>query len=412
MKTSTINNNPPPYLSVVLPAYNDVEALQNFLPDVIDFCHELGHRTEVIIVDDGSEDELVSMVNDFMLAIKQATASQDDWQVELQLLKLSRNFGKEPALSAGIAHSKGELVALMDADGQHPLAVLSQMLEMVNEQSQIDMVAAVQANRPNENKLARTLKAGFYHFIQDSRRYHIRPNAGDFRLMNRKVVNALLSLPERQRFMKGLYAWVGFNTVYLPFTADVRQAGDSKFNYKGLFELAMVGITSFSQKPLRWISRMGMIVSILAILYGIFIVFEKIFIGNSVDGWATVAAGIMFSAGLQLICLGVIGEYVGRLYEEIKQRPLYLVDEHLSSMDLLEQNLLETDLLEAERQTQQLKQQQQLTAHSNIATDTSAIMTEDSKKGIKKGTKEETKEATEQKLSQLDFEFEIEMNNR
>ncbi len=400
MKKSTIKNTP--YLSVILPVYNDVEALQSFLPEVIDFCHELGHRTEVIIVDDGSEDELISMVNDFMQAIKQATASQGDWQVDLHLVKLSRNFGKEPALSAGIAHSTGELVALMDSDGQHPLAVLSQMLEMVNSQSQIDMVAAVQAERPNENKLARTLKAGFYHFIQDSRHYHIRPNAGDFRLMNRKVVDALLSLPERQRFMKGLYAWVGFNTVYLPFTAEVRQAGDSKFNYKGLFELAMVGITSFSQKPLRWISRMGMIVSILAILYGLFIVFEKIFIGNSVDGWATVAAGIMFSAGLQLICLGVIGEYVGRLYEEIKQRPLYLIDQHLSSLEPAESELTELNLIESERQQLEQQPTQNITEVSNTST---------SRKNKEK-TKTESEEETEQRLSQLALEFENELNKR
>lgn len=314
-----------PYLSIVMPAFNDADALGTFLPQVIDFCQGLQRPCEVVVVDDGSKDDLQALVVDYIEASYRA-----NFDVDIQLIKLSRNFGKEPALSAGLAHAKGDYVVLMDSDGQHPLAVVEQMLEMVSNQPSVDMVAAIQANRPDESKLARTLKSGFYHFIQDSRRYEIKPNAGDFRLMNRKVVNALLALPERQRFMKGLYAWVGFNTVYLPFTADARHAGDSKFNYASLFELAMIGITSFSQKPLRWISRMGMLVSVIAICYGLFIVGEKLLLGNSVDGWATVAAGIMFSAGIQLICLGVIGEYIGRLYEEIKQRPLYLVDETIN----------------------------------------------------------------------------------
>ena len=151
--------------------------------------------------------------------------------------------------------------------------------------------------------------------------------------MNRKVVDALCALPERQRFMKGLYAWVGFNTVYLPFTAPSRGTGESKFNYGSLFELALVGITSFSQKPLRLISRIGFVVSALSFLYGLYIVFETLLFGNNVAGWATVAAGIMFSTGIQLVCLGVIGEYVGRLYEEVKQRPMYLVDKTVDSDD-------------------------------------------------------------------------------
>lgn len=323
---------PTPYLSIIMPAYNDAEAINAFLPEVIDFCQSLQQSCEVIVVDDGSKDELQTVVIDYIKACQLAK-----FNVDISLVKLSRNFGKEPALSAGLSQTQGDYVVLMDSDGQHPLTVVEQMLEMMTAQANIDMIAAIQANRPNESKLARMLKAGFYHFIQDSRRYEIRPNAGDFRLMKRKVVNALLALPERQRFMKGLYAWVGFNTIYLPFTADERHAGETKFNYASLFELAMIGITSFSQKPLRWISRMGMLVSIIAICYGIFIVAEKLFLGNNVDGWATVAAGIMFSAGIQLICLGVIGEYIGRLYEEVKQRPIYLIDKTINAQNLAQE---------------------------------------------------------------------------
>ncbi len=330
-----------PYLSIIMPAYNDAEALQSFLPEVFAFTQTLrvpveiasaeqnieGSTSriascEIIIVDDGSRDNLVEVVTQLMPSRPANT--------DLELIRLSRNFGKEPALSAGLAAARGEIVAMIDSDGQHPLPVLAQMLTMI-EQTDIDMVAGIQANRPHESQLAKTLKGSFYHFIQDSQRYEIRPNAGDFRVMNRKVLNALRSLPERQRFMKGLYAWVGFNTVYLPFTAANRDTGESKFNYGSLFELALVGITSFSQRPLRLISRMGFVVSALAFLYGLYIVIDTLIFGTDVAGWATVAAGIMFSTGIQLVCIGVIGEYVGRLYEEVKQRPLYLIDETISS---------------------------------------------------------------------------------
>lgn len=318
-----------PYLSLIMPAYNDAEALQSFLPEVFAFAAQLAHpheatiaHCEIIIVDDGSRDDLTAVVTALMPTRAPNT--------HVHLVRLSRNFGKEPALSAGLANATGDMVAMLDADGQHPLSVLAQMLSMM-EQSDIDMVAAIQANRPHESRLAKALKGSFYHFIQDSQRYEIRPNAGDFRIMNRKVLQALRALPERQRFMKGLYAWVGFNTVYLPFTAQSRDTGVSKFNYGSLFELALVGITSFSQKPLRLISRMGFVVSALAFLYGLYIVIETLLFGSDVAGWATVAAGIMFSTGIQLVCIGVIGEYVGRLYEEVKQRPLYLIDETISS---------------------------------------------------------------------------------
>lgn len=315
-------------LSIIIPTYNDADALTQLLPQLYTLLNKQlilseNPTIELLLIDDGSEDDIQATYYQQLKQLPQ--------HIQLRLIQFTRNFGKEAALSAGLAYSQGKLVAIMDADGQHPLDVFTQMLQLIQTQPNIDMVAAIQATRPHESYLSKLLKKGFYHFIQDSHRYTIRPNAGDFRVMNQKVVQALLSLPERQRFMKGLYAWVGFRTLYLPFTPSPRQEGKSKFNYQSLFELAMIGITSFSQKPLRWISRMGLLVSILSILYGLFIVAETLLFGNNVPGWATVAAGIMFSAGVQLICLGVIGEYIGRLYEEIKQRPLYLVNQVLDS---------------------------------------------------------------------------------
>ncbi len=310
------------YLSVILPVYNDAASLAVFLPELYRFLSMQSDQHEIIIVDDGSTDDIAAVCKDQVDRLPE--------NVSLRLISLSRNFGKEAALSAGLSASYGQVVAMMDADGQHPISVLEQMLDIYRS-GVAEMVAAVQTERVHENRFTRSLKRGFYRFMQNTSRYEFKPNAGDFRLMDKKVVQALILLPERQRFMKGLYAWVGFKTVYLPFTAAPRTEGSSKFNYNGLFALAMTGITSFSLKPLRWISRMGLSVSLLAVLYGLFIVGETILFGRDVPGWATVAAGVMFSAGLQLLSLGVIGEYIGRIFEEVKQRPLYLVREEWSS---------------------------------------------------------------------------------
>ncbi|MGL4386732.1 MAG: glycosyltransferase family 2 protein [Snodgrassella alvi] len=311
-------------LSIILPIYNDAAAVKRFLPELFSFTGQQEQACEVILVDDGSKDHLSATYNHFKEQLPQNTA--------LRLIQFSRNFGKEAALTAGLAQAQGELVTMMDADGQHPIVVLKEMLELMHTRD-VDVVAAVQTSREHESLLIRTLKNWFYHFMQDTHRYELTPNAGDFRLMKQRVVQALLQLPERQRFMKGLYAWVGFSTLYIPFQASPRKTGKSKFNYFSLFELALVGITSFSQRPLRWISRMGLILSLLAIIYGLYIVGDTLFFGKDLAGWPTLAAGIMFSAGIQLVCLGVIGEYIGRIYEEVKQRPLYLVDKVWDSRD-------------------------------------------------------------------------------
>lgn len=305
-------------LSIVFPLYNDATSLSLFLPQAFSFLEKIKNKNEIIIIDDGSIENSRAILAD---AFKKTPSN-----VTCKLLKFSRNFGKEAALSAGLEKAQGQYIAFMDADGQHPISVLEEMYN-IHLNNKVDMVAAVQASRGHESYILKNYKKGFYRFIQDSKKYQIKPNAGDFRVMNRKVANALLMLPERQRFMKGLYAWVGFKTYYLPYQAEKRVDGVSKFNYSSLFELATIGITSFSLKPLRWISRTGIIVSIISILYGIYIILDTIFNGTDIRGWPTLAVGIMFSTGIQLIFLGIIGEYIGRIYEEIKQRPLYIIDE-------------------------------------------------------------------------------------
>lgn len=309
-------------ISIVLPVYNDAKNVDLILVDLFQLLAEKAGQHEIILVDDGGKDHLYEVYEKHSLLMPA--------NLTLNLIQFSRNFGKEAALSAGLETAQGEIVAMMDSDGQHPLAVLEEMLDLLKD-SAIDMVAAVQETRDHESAVLKLYKHVFYRFMQDSQRYQLAPNAGDFRVMRRKVVHALVQLPERQRFMKGLYSWVGFKTVYLPFQAEERLEGKSSFNFSSLFELALVGVTSFSLKPLRWITRMGFLVSILAILYGLFIVIDTLCFGKDLAGWPTLAVGIMFSAGLQLICLGVIGEYIGRIYDEVKQRPLYIVDKKWQS---------------------------------------------------------------------------------
>lgn len=309
-------------LSIILPIYNDAIAVYRFLPQLIAFTAQLEMNCEILMIDDGSRDDLVKVFNSNLIHLPENTV--------LRLIQFSRNFGKEAALTAGLKESKGALVAMMDADGQHPISILSQMLDLIKNNN-VEVVAAVQNSRQNETLIARIFKKCFYCFMEDTHRYQLTPNAGDFRLMTKKVVEAILQLPERQRFMKGLYAWVGFPTIFIPFQAEPRQAGKSKFNFFSLFELALVGITSFSQRPLRWISRAGLIISIIAMIYGLYIVIDTLCFGKDLAGWPTLAAGIMFSTGLQLVCLGLIGEYIGRIYEEVKHRPLYLINKQWDS---------------------------------------------------------------------------------
>lgn len=306
-----------PYLSVILPAFNEAENLALFVPQIIQTLEQDWSGTqEIIIVNDGSSDRTTEV---FAELCQNTPAS-----IQLKLLNFSRNFGKEAAVSAGLKASQGELTVIMDADGQHPLELLSQMHDLI--QAGNDVAAAVQVNRSKESWFKRIAKHYFYKLVADTQHFQIPANAGDFRMMKRKVVDVLLQLNERQRLMKGLYAWAGFKVVFLPFEAKERLAGTSKFSFSRLLDLALTGITAFSTRPLRWVSHIGLLISLGAILYGFYIVGDTLITGNRLAGWPTLAAGIMFLSGVQLICLGVIGEYIGNIYQEVKQRPLYVID--------------------------------------------------------------------------------------
>ena len=308
-----MNLNPRPVISVVIPAYNEAGSLPFVTKAVLKVLADENMTPELIVVDDGSSDSTREVALDL---------SRKD--PHIRYLRLSRNFGKEAAMSAGLAHATGAAVILMDADGQHPPALLAEFLD--HWKKGVQVVYAVQS-RDHESAMMRNLKSWYYRIMQMGSSAEIPADAGDFRLLDRKVVDALNRLPERNRFMKGLYAWVGFKTHEIPFQPAVRLAGRSHYNFMRLFGLGVTGLTSFSLFPLRLVSAAGVLISGGSIIYGLYLLFEHLAYGERVPGWATLAIGMMLLSGIQLLALGVIAEYLGRVFEEVKQRPLYFIAE-------------------------------------------------------------------------------------
>jgi len=300
-----------PHISCVVPAYNEARNLGPLLMGLSERLSALSDHWEVIVVDDGSSDA--------------TPAAMLPWLIRpgLRYVRLSRNFGKEAALTAGIDRAVGDVVILMDADLQHPVSLIAQMLQAWRDGA--DMVCTARASRSEESSTKRFGTALFYAIVNRDPAVRIPVDAGDFRLMDRRVVDALKSLPERNRFMKGLYAWVGFDTVVIPYTPSPRHSGSSSFSMRKLARLALTGITAFTNAPLRWWSAVGVVVAACAVGYGTWIVIDHLLYGVEVPGWATVVAGMMFLSGVQLLSIGILGEYVGRIFDEVKQRPVYLV---------------------------------------------------------------------------------------
>jgi polyisoprenyl-phosphate glycosyltransferase len=300
-----------PAISCVVPAYNEAANLNPLLSGLSAQLAVLTERWEIIVVDDGSRDAT---------ALEMAR-----WTTRpgVRYLALSRNFGKEAALTAGIDRAEGDVVLLMDADLQHPASLVPHMLQAWREGA--DMVCAARASRADESWAKRLGTAVFYQLVNRNSAVAIPVDAGDFRLMDRRVVDALKSLPERNRFMKGLYAWVGFRNVVIPYVPAERHAGTSTFSLRSLSRLAFTGVTAFTNAPLRLWSAVGVVIALCAIAFGFWIVIEYFVYGNNVPGWATLVTSMMFFSGVQLLSIGILGEYVGRIFDEVKQRPVYIV---------------------------------------------------------------------------------------
>ena len=305
-----------PMLSVVVPFLNEASNLPRLVAELERVMTPLGLTWELVLVDDGSRDGSLAVVRRELGQRPRITAT---------VLSLSRNFGKEAALTAGLEAARGDVVVPLDADLQDPPELIGAMLEQWRQG--FDVVYAVRRRRAGESRTKRLTAFGFYRLMGRLSSTAIPADTGDFRLMDRCVVEALVQLPERTRFMKGLFAWVGFRQTALTYDRDARQRGRSNWNYWKLWNLALDGITSFSRLPLQVLSGGGLIIASLALLYGAWMVLRTLLFGIDLPGYASLITAVLFLGGLQLIGLGVLGEYLGRVFEEVKRRPLYLVRE-------------------------------------------------------------------------------------
>lgn len=302
-------------VSIIIPCYNEESNLTALYQDLTSFINE--HKEylwQILLIDDGSRDKTFGML--------QQIRQKDE---RFCYIRLSRNFGKENAMLAGFDYVKGGCCVIMDADLQHPINVIPKMIALWEQG--YDDVYAKRKNRGKESYLRKSLSLTYYKLLQKIADVDILPNVGDFRLLDRKCINALKELRETQRYTKGLYCWIGFNKKEVEFEQGDRKQGKSSFNYHKLFNLAIEGITSYSTAPLRLSTLLGIIVSCSAFLYMCYIFFKTIILGEPVHGFPTLIIVILFLGGVQLLSLGIIGEYLGRIFLETKHRPVYLINE-------------------------------------------------------------------------------------
>lgn len=306
-------------LSLIAPCYNEADNVAAFQQAVIDAFADCGYDYEIVFIDDGSRDATLHN-------LRKLHAAQ---ACPVKVISFSRNFGKEAGLYAGLQHATGEYIALIDADLQQRPEIVRDMVKILDEQPQYDVVAAYQ-DRRSEGKVLSFFKKSFYRIINFLSDVTLQPDASDFRTFRRSVRDSILELAEYHRFSKGIFAWVGYNTYFVPYVAQERAAGKSKWNFWKLLEYAIEGIIGYSTAPLRLATVLGGGTGIVAILYLISVVLEKLIQGIDVPGYATIIVLILFFSSVQLFCIGIIGEYVGRTFEQTKNRPIYIAKEILS----------------------------------------------------------------------------------
>lgn len=302
-----------PVISLICPCYNEEEVVEKFINEVSMVLKNINKPYEIIFINDGSRDNTFEK----LISIKK------DYE-HIRIINLSRNFGKEAALTVGLDVSMGEVVIPIDVDLQHPPEVINEFITKWDEG--YDVVLAKRKNRSNESLFKKVSATLFYRFQQKISEIFIPEDVGDYRLMSRKVVNAIKDLPENQRFMKGLFAWVGFKTTTIEYEVLDRYAGVTTFNGWKLWNFALDGITSFSTVPLRVWFYIGVFISFLSFIYGSTIILQTVILGVDVPGYASVMTSILFLGGIQLMGIGVLGEYIGRIYMESKGRPVYIIE--------------------------------------------------------------------------------------
>jgi polyisoprenyl-phosphate glycosyltransferase len=306
----------PQLISIIVPAYNEEAVIPEFYRRVRKAVEQLPYDFRLIFVDDGSKDNTEGIISRLHL--------EDD---SVELITLSRNFGKEIAMTAGLDYAKGDAVVIIDADLQDPPELIESLIEKWR--SGYDVVYAKRVSRDGETLFKKLTARLFYKVVGLVSHVEIPPDAGDFRLLSRRAVDALQALRERHRFMKGLFAWIGYPQVAVPYHRNPRFAGSTKWNYWRLWNFALEGITSFSIAPLKLATYLGLGVAVFSFTFGAWMILDTLLRGNPVPGYPSLMVVVLFLGGVQLIALGIIGEYLGRMFDETKNRPLYLVYRHL-----------------------------------------------------------------------------------
>ncbi|MDE6752046.1 MAG: glycosyltransferase family 2 protein, partial [Eubacterium sp.] len=303
------------FLSLVVPCYNEEGNVEKFFSEVNRVFDGKDFEYEFIFVNDGSRDKTGVCLKKLY---------EENKENCIQVLSFSRNFGKEAAIYAGLQAANGDMVCIIDADLQQRPEVVLRMLDTINNNEELDCVTAYQEKR-KESKLMISLKNAFYRIINKVTEVDFVSGASDFRLMKRNMVDAVLEMTEYHRFSKGILSWVGFNTEYMPYNAEERESGESKWSTRKLFKYAFEGIVSFSTFPLKLAAYVGFISSILSVLYLIFVIIKKLAFGIDVPGYATIVVLVLFLGGLQLFSLGILGEYISKIYVQVKNRPIYIL---------------------------------------------------------------------------------------
>lgn len=305
-------------LSLVVPCYNEAENVAAFQDAVIGAFDGCGYDYEIVFVDDGSRDATLHNLKKLYNAQK----------CPVKVVSFSRNFGKESAIYAGMEHADGDYISLIDADLQQRPEIVRDMVKTLEEQPEYDVVAAYQ-DRRGEGKILSFFKKCFYAVINKLSGVKLRSDASDFRTFRRSVRDSLLSIGEYHRFSKGIFAWVGYETCFIPYTACERHAGKTKWSFRKLLNYAIEGIIGFSTAPLRFATYLGCFTALAAVIYLIVVIIQKLCIGIDVPGYATITVLLLFFSSMQLFCIGIIGEYVGRTFEQSKNRPVYIAKEVL-----------------------------------------------------------------------------------
>ncbi|MFX0194699.1 MAG: glycosyltransferase family 2 protein [Candidatus Hodarchaeota archaeon] len=311
-------NNKKQLISIVIPVYNEIEVIDAFYKRINKVVKSLGSFShEIIFVDDGSKDNSC-----------QKLVNLSNIDPNVRVIKFSRNFGHQIAITAGIDFAEGDAVVVIDADLQDPPDVITKFVKKWEEG--YDVVYGIRVKREGEGKMKLLTANLFYRILKVFAKIDVPVDVGDFRLMSKRAVERFKELRERDRFVRGLVSWIGFKQIGVYYVRDKRYAGDTKYPYRKMIKFALDGITSFSSVPLKLASWLGYITSLLAFLYTCSVFIQKA-LGYTVQGWATIMVGMLFLGGVQLICLGIMGEYIGRIFSEIKHRPLYVIEEIYNS---------------------------------------------------------------------------------